>query len=402
MKRSLPRPKDRREILEQRRNLKMARSAYAYVRGTPLKFYEWLESDSAKDLPQGPHIWICGDCHVSNLGPVASDRDKVEIEIRDFDQTVIGNPAHDLVRLGLSLATAARGFDLPGVTTAQMLEKIIEGYVHGLRHPRTAHRREAQQVAPVEKILRKALKRDWRQLAEERIADESPTMPLGKCFWPLSKEEKKEIEDLFSTEEMRKLVTRDRQRETEDKISVADAAYWVKGCSSLGHLRYAVLVKVGKNKKGIKGFSLIDIKEAVRSDAPHAAGASLPRDNAKRIVKGACSLSPYLGERLLAGEIHGRPVVIRELRPQDLKIEMSKLSCEEAVNTAHLLAEIVGRAHGRQMDVGSRQKWIAALDTSRSKNIDAPSWLWTSVVDLMAVHEKAYLDHCREYALHAE
>jgi uncharacterized protein (DUF2252 family) len=26
------------------------------------------------------------------------------IQIRDLDQTVIGNPAHDLIRLGLSLA----------------------------------------------------------------------------------------------------------------------------------------------------------------------------------------------------------------------------------------------------------------------------------------------------------
>ncbi len=38
------------------------------------------------------------------------------------------NPAHDLVRLGLSLAMAARGSDLPGVTTSRMLERMIEGY----------------------------------------------------------------------------------------------------------------------------------------------------------------------------------------------------------------------------------------------------------------------------------
>jgi len=28
-----------------------------------------------------------------------------------------------------------------------------------------------------------------------------------------------------------------------------------------------------------------------------------------------------------------------------------------------------------------------------------PSWLWSSVVDLLAIHEKAYLEHCRLYAL---
>jgi uncharacterized protein (DUF2252 family) len=37
----------------------------------------------------------------------------VKIAIRDLDQTVIGNPAPDLNRLGLSLATAVRCSDLP-------------------------------------------------------------------------------------------------------------------------------------------------------------------------------------------------------------------------------------------------------------------------------------------------
>jgi hypothetical protein len=32
-----------------------------------------------------------------NLGPVADARGHVKIVIRDLDQTVIGNPAHDLI-----------------------------------------------------------------------------------------------------------------------------------------------------------------------------------------------------------------------------------------------------------------------------------------------------------------
>src|SRR6202166_2248781 len=121
-------PTERQAVLEERRRLKMARSAHAYVRGNTLQSYEWLEAGSGDKLPQGPPVWICGDCHVGNLGPVANADGKVEIEIRDLDQTVIGNPAHDLIRLGLSLATAARGSDLPGVTTALMMEQMIEGY----------------------------------------------------------------------------------------------------------------------------------------------------------------------------------------------------------------------------------------------------------------------------------
>jgi len=38
------------------------------------------------------------------------------------------NPAHDLIRLGLSLASAARGSDLPGIVTVKMIENMVEGY----------------------------------------------------------------------------------------------------------------------------------------------------------------------------------------------------------------------------------------------------------------------------------
>ncbi len=67
-------PKDRAPALRALRNLKMARSAHAFVRGSTQKFYEWLETDEGLKVPQGPAVWICGDCHIGNLGPIASPR----------------------------------------------------------------------------------------------------------------------------------------------------------------------------------------------------------------------------------------------------------------------------------------------------------------------------------------
>lgn len=112
------RPPDRATALKTQQSLKMARSAHAYVRGSTVKFYEWLEAQKRGRLPEGPPVWICGDCHAGNLGPVAAMDGRIAIAIRDLDQTVIGNPAHDIIRLALSLATASRGSDLPGATTA--------------------------------------------------------------------------------------------------------------------------------------------------------------------------------------------------------------------------------------------------------------------------------------------
>jgi uncharacterized protein (DUF2252 family) len=117
-------PRQRGRALENLRDQKMARSALDYVRGSPMQFYEWLEKGSAA-IPEGPEVWICGDCHVGNLGPVANADGRFKVEIRDFDQTVIGNPAHDLIRLGLSLAAAAVVSDLPGLTIAEILEAMI-------------------------------------------------------------------------------------------------------------------------------------------------------------------------------------------------------------------------------------------------------------------------------------
>ena len=395
MKTKTIKPSERQTILEERRNLKMARSAHAYVRGNTLKFYEWLESGAGKQIPEGPHVWICGDCHVGNLGPVANVKGRVEIAIRDLDQTVIGNPAHDLIRLGLSLATAARGSDLPGVTTAHALEHMLEGYQEALAHPARDYTDFEKMPKPIRLILKQAAKREWRHLAEERIEDVKPSIPLGECFWALSINERKEIGRLFETKEVRHLVTSLHSREDDAKIRVVDAAYWMKGCSSLGRLRYAVLLQIGKKGE----LCLIDIKEAIKAAAPRTDPNVMPKNNAKRVVEGACKLSPYLGERMLAASLLKRDVFIRELMPQDLKLELDQLTREEATLAARYLATVVGKAHGRQMDVETRKKWSAELNLRRAKNLDAPSWLWASVVQLVASHEAAYLDHCRNYAM---
>ena len=80
-------PGDRAQVLVANSQAKMAESAHAYVRGNTPRFYEWLKKHSAQAIPEGPPIWICGDCHVGNLGPLAHSDGRVEIQIRDLDQT---------------------------------------------------------------------------------------------------------------------------------------------------------------------------------------------------------------------------------------------------------------------------------------------------------------------------
>ena len=53
----------------------------------------------------------------------------------------------------------------------------------------------------------------------------------------------------------------------------------------------------------------------------------MPADNAMRVVAGARALSPFLGRRMMAGKLLRRSVVIRELTPQDLKLDIEHLVC---------------------------------------------------------------------------
>lgn len=390
---------DRLEILEDNRTRKMARSAHAYVRGNTAKFYEWLAaSRAARRVPEGPAIWICGDAHLGNLGPLAAGDGRVEIQIRDLDQAVIGNPAHDLIRLGLSLATAARGSDLPGVTTARMIEEMVEGYAAAIHDPTSGDPGVEPDV--VRSVKREAINRRWKHLAKERLEAIDPKITLGKKFWALDADERHALEAVFADPAVCELILSLDHKDKHRKVRFVDAAYWMKGCSSLGLLRYAVIVGLDK-AKGRSDYALIDLKEAVAPIAPASPDAALPSDNGERVAAAARALSPHLGSRMIPITMLGRSLFIRELAPQDLKLEVDQFSHGEAIKAARYLAFVIGKAHGRQLSAEQRSEWLSLLEADRRGMIDAPSWLWESVVSLAGSHEAGYLDHCRRYALAA-
>jgi uncharacterized protein (DUF2252 family) len=389
-------PEQRADHLRASRNLKMARSAHAYVRGSTTKFYEWLENVPG-NVPVGPAVWICGDCHVGNLGPLADEKGRVAIQIRDLDQTVIGNPAHDLIRLGLSLASAARGSDLPGVTTARTIEQLMAGYEQALAGDFDAEGERDLRPRSIGVLLRRSVHRRWRHLAADRLETIKPKVPLGKRFWALADDERAAISALFQEEAAHALLTALQSRDSSDPVELVDAAYWMKGCSSLGRLRFAAMIRIGEGEGS--SLALVDLKEATTAAAPRAPEPAMPRDNAVRVVTGAQALSPNLGQRMMAVRLLDKAVVMRELMPQDLKLEVGVLTQKRAMALAAYLGAVVGKAHGRQMSAADRAGWRSELARARTTSLEAPSWLWSSVVDLLGVHERAYLEHCRLYAL---
>jgi uncharacterized protein (DUF2252 family) len=90
-------------------------------------------------------------------------------------------------------------------------------------------------------------------------------------------------------------------------------------------------------------------------------------DPAERVLSGAHSLSPHLGERMCATNLLGNSVFVRELLPQDLKLEIEALTREEALSVAEFLAYTVGLAHARQLNSTDREGWLA--DLQRGQNV---------------------------------
>ncbi len=208
---------------------------------------------------------------------------------------------------------------------------MIEGYERAFIDAERQHASEIERPEAVRVAMKDALRRKWKHLARERIEDTKPTIPLGRRFWPLSASERNELKTLFASEKVRRLLTLLRSRDDDSPIKILDAAFWVKGCSSLGGLRYAVLLRVG----GEGGeLCLMDIKEAVPAVAPCYSKTKMPTDHAERVVQGAWHVSPALGNRMLAERFQGRPVFLRELLPQDLKFEIENLTREEAMKVA--------------------------------------------------------------------
>jgi len=197
------------------------------------------------------------------------------------------------------------------VTTARILEQVIEGYQAALRR-----HADAIDEAPksIQFVMKQSIARSWKHLANERLENTKPTIPLGSRFWALSKSERATIEELFRTPTLCHLATSLRSRDDDAPVEFTDAAYWMKGCSSLGLLRFAVLLTVGSGKK--RDMALMDVKEAVTAAAPRYAKHKMPRDQVERVVEGAMHLSPHLGKRMVAGKIAGKSVFIRVHRRQ--------------------------------------------------------------------------------------
>jgi len=132
--------------------------------------------------------------------------------------------------------------DLPGSPRRESWSRLLRlCRSHGTGQSGRKETKSPRRCAWLLRQLRAGRGRILRTSGSRYQADHT----VGKEFWPLAADERSEITRLFEKEHVRQLATMLRSRKDDAPVEMLDAAYWKKGCSSLGKLRYCVLLGVG-------------------------------------------------------------------------------------------------------------------------------------------------------------
>ncbi len=110
-----------------RKHEKMAKSAFAFLRGT---FFRWVEvwPQLGAQLTQAPRILSVGDIHIENFGTWRDADGRLAWGVNDFDEAEVLPYTNDLVRLCTSVMLATARAPL-----ARVCVSVLKGYRSSLR-----------------------------------------------------------------------------------------------------------------------------------------------------------------------------------------------------------------------------------------------------------------------------
>ncbi len=398
-------PRERQARLQDLQDTKMSESAHGFVRASLPLFYRTLEERPGHSFPLGPPVWICGDCHVENVGAVADAAGVTELSLNDLDEAVVGSPTHDLLRMALSVSMELRAGGLTGPDLSRLVHALAKGYATVIEQRSRDLAFDLGEVPPrFKKLLKRAARQTPEKLMRHFELEKVPsgrTFPVGDRYWPLTRTEDRAVRKLVGSEEVQTLITTLSGRGRGEPTEIVDTTFRVAGTASLGVFRAAALVHVGGEKPGKRkdeSLAKVDMKEAAPSVTPRHPGGKTPEDDAERVIAAARQMAPHFGERMMAAELLGRRVVVRELWPEEKKARLTALEAGEVEGIGAFLGGLVARAHARQLTSHEAADWLAELKGGKQKRGVAPDWLWHTLVDLIGVHETAYLLHCRKVA----
>jgi uncharacterized protein (DUF2252 family) len=343
---------------------RMAASPFAFLRGSA----GLMAHDLAHGTPvTGLGAQLCGDAHAANFGLYADARDRLVIDLNDFDETVHGPWEWDLKRLAASLVLAGRESGAGEDRCAQAACDAVGAYRRTMRllgrmpaaeawsaiadEELVSHADARDLLGTLEKVAAKARRNTSARFAAKSTEDDGAG---GRRFVDAPPVLRRVPDEEAAA--VAGSLARYAQTLPPDRLpllarySVHDVAFRVVGTGSVGTRSYVVLLL------DHRGTPLVlQVKEARPSALrPHLAAAGfVPPDvphEGRRVVLGQKQMQVVSDIMLGWTEIDGRACQVRQFRNRKGSVDPDELAADQIDDYARMTGALLARAHSHSAD----------------------------------------------------
>ncbi|MFJ4874237.1 DUF2252 domain-containing protein [Streptomyces sp. NPDC088745] len=342
---------------------RMAASPFSFLRGTA----GLMAHDLAGTPVTGVAAQICGDAHAANFGLYGDARNRLVIDLNDFDETVVGPWEWDVKRLATSLVLAGREAGADEDTCRRGAFDTVGAYRRTMR------------------LMAKMPAADaWNAIADEELVSHTDARDLLGTLERVSEKARKNTSARFAARSTE--VTEDGGRRfvdappvlrrvgdaeaaavatalgeylgtvAEDRLpllaryAIHDVAFRVVGTGSVGTRSYVVLLLDHRGEPLV-----LQVKEARASAlTPYlpAAGFAIPEPvhEGRRVVLGQKRMQVVSDILLGWCTVDGLPYQVRQFRNRKGSVDPAALEAGQVDDYGRMTGALLARAHAHSAD----------------------------------------------------
>ncbi|MFJ2743012.1 DUF2252 domain-containing protein [Streptomyces sp. NPDC087440] len=342
---------------------RMAASPFSFLRGTA----GLMAHDLAGTPVTGVAAQICGDAHAANFGLYGDARNRLVIDLNDFDETVVGPWEWDVKRLAASLVLAGREAGADEDTCRR-----------GAFDAAGAYRRTMRLMAKM------PASDAWNAIADEELVSHTDARDLLGTLERVSEKARKNTSARFAARSTE--VTEDGGRRFVDappvlrrvadaeaaavatalgeylgtvsqdrlpllaRYAIHDVAFRVVGTGSVGTRSYVVLLLDHRGEPLV-----LQVKEARASAlTPYLpqAGFEIPEPvhEGRRVVLGQKRMQVVSDILLGWCTVDGLPFQVRQFRNRKGSVDPAALEADQVDDYGRMTGALLARAHAHSAD----------------------------------------------------
>ncbi|MCX5200110.1 DUF2252 domain-containing protein [Streptomyces sp. NBC_00237] len=344
---------------------RMAASPFSFLRGSA----GLMAHDLAGTPVTGVAAQICGDAHAANFGLYGDARNRLVIDLNDFDETVVGPWEWDVKRLAASLVLAGREAGADEDTCRRGAFDAVGAYRRTMR------------------LMAKMPAADaWNAIADEELVSHTDARDLLGTLERVSEKARKNTSARFAARSTE--VTQDGGRRfvdappvlrrvadeeaaavatalgeylgtvAEDRLpllaryAIHDVAFRVVGTGSVGTRSYVVLLLDHRGEPLV-----LQVKEARASAlTPYLpkAGFEIPESvhEGRRVVLGQKRMQVVSDILLGWCTVEGLPFQVRQFRNRKGSVDPAALEADQVDDYGRMTGALLARAHAHSADPG--------------------------------------------------